>query len=125
MQAYEMRYIPGQVHTGKLRGGSSIFAIEGTLRLRYRDESLNWLLDAAPLNDLHLGEGERYRLPCDAFVEISAEGRTAAVGAIEPALAGLARYVAWIGRALAARRRGQQRTEGRSIASRRSPGKSC
>ena len=120
MQAHEKRYLPGQIHTENLRGGSAIAAIEGTLRLRYRDDSLNWLLDAAPVNELLIGEGDLYRLPCDAFVEISAAGKTAAVGAIEPALTGLACCVAWFANVLAGDRRRQPRTEGASLATRRS-----
>lgn len=96
MQAYETRYVPGQIHVTRLRRGSSIVAIEGTLRLRYRDESLNWLLDAAPANHVRLDEGDGYRLPCDAFVEISAGGKNAAVGAVEPASTAFARCTAWI-----------------------------
>jgi len=64
--------------------------------LRYRDESLNWLLDAAPASRVRLGEGDGYRLSCDAFVEISTAGKTAAVGAIEPASTAFARCAAWI-----------------------------
>ena len=101
MQAYETRYVPGRIHTGKLRAGSTILALEGTLRLRYREESLNWLLDAAPVNGLLVCEGQQYRLPCDAFVEISAEGKTAAVGAIAPALTALGRCAAWIANGVA------------------------
>ncbi|NRO96460.1 hypothetical protein GWC77_11005 [Paraburkholderia sp. NMBU_R16] len=96
MQAYEMRYVPGQIHVTRLRRASSIVAIEGTLTLRYRDESLNWLLDATPINHVRLGEGEGYRLPCDAFVEISTAGKTGAVGAVEPASTAFARCAAWI-----------------------------
>jgi hypothetical protein len=96
MQAYETQYVPGQIHVTRLRRGSSIVAIEGTLRLRYRDASLNWLLDAAPVNRVRLGEGEGYRLPCDAFVEIGAAGKTAALGAVEPASTAFARCAAWI-----------------------------
>lgn len=99
MQAYETRYVPGQIHVVRLRRGSSIVAIEGTLRLRYRDESLNWLLDAAPVSRVRLGDGEGYRLPCDAFVEISTAGQTAAVGAVEPASTAIARCAAWIANA--------------------------
>jgi len=120
MRAYEMRYVPGQIHTVKLRGGSSIVAMEGALKLRYRDASLNWLLDAAPTNNLRLGEGEQYRLPCDAIVEICAEGTSAAGGAIEPASTGLARCSAWIARVMGAVRPGQWRSAGASLASRRS-----
>ncbi len=111
MQAYEMRCVPDQIQIAKLRRGSSIVAVEGTLRLRYRDGSLNWLLDAAPVNDLRLGEGEQYRLPCNAFVEIRATGKTAAVGAIEPTSTALARCAEWLAGAIAGVRRGQRRTE--------------
>ena len=109
MQAYEMRYVPGHIHTTRLRGGCSIIAMQGTLRLRYRDASLSWLLDAAPANDLRLGEGEQYRVPCDAIVEISAEGKTSAVGAIEPALPALTRYAAWVATVIGVLRGGHPR----------------
>lgn len=120
MQADEIRYDPGQIRTGKLRCDSTIVAIEGALRVRYRDGSLNWLLDAVPVNDLLIREGEQYRLPCDAFVEITAAGKTAAVGSIEPALTALGRCAAWIVGAVTAGRRRQRRTERAPIVSRRS-----
>lgn len=120
MQAYETQYVPGQIHTGRLGAGSVILAIEGTLRVLYRDESLNWLLDASPVNDLLVCEGERYRLPCEAFVEIAADGKTAAVGVIEPALTTLGRCAAWIAKRIAFAYRRPGRTARTPLVSRRS-----
>jgi hypothetical protein len=68
---------PGQVLALNLKRGSALVATDGALRLEYRDQSLDWLLDAAPDSYIRLEDGAQYVLPCNAFVKIQPEGAQA------------------------------------------------
>lgn len=83
MKPFEHRYAPGQIHAAWFRRGSAIAALEGTLRLCYRDASLDWLLGDAPRVSVVLREGERHVLPYEAFVEAIATGQHAALAQID------------------------------------------
>ena len=77
MKPFEYRYAPGQVHAAWFKRETAIVALEGTLRLSYRDASLDWLLGDAPRVSVVLCEGERHVLPYEAFVEVRAAGQRA------------------------------------------------
>jgi len=83
MKPFEHQYAPGQIHAAWFRRGSAIAALEGTLRISYRDASLDWLLGDAPRVSLTLREGERHVLPYEAFVEVIASGQRAAIAQID------------------------------------------
>ena len=83
MKPFEQRYAPGQIHAAWFKRGSAIAAREGSLRLTYRDASLDWLLDDAPRVSIVLREGECHVLPYEAFVEVIAVGRRAALAHID------------------------------------------
>ena len=98
MKPFEYRYTPGQIHAAWFKCGSAIVAREGTLRVSYRDASLDWLLGDAPKVSVVLCEGERHVLPYEAFVEVLATGQRAAIAQIDAGPRG--RLVATIGRRL-------------------------
>lgn len=97
MKPFEYRYAPGQIHAAWFKCGSAIVALEGTLRVSYRDASLDWLLGDAPKVSVVLCEGERHVLPYEAFVEVLATGQRAAVAQIDAGPRGRS-MVATIGR---------------------------
>lgn len=97
MKPFEHRYAPGQVHAAWFKCASAIVALEGTLRLSYRDASLDWLLGDAPRVSVVLCEGERHVLPYEAFVEVRAAGQRAAIAQIDTGPRGQT-MVATIGR---------------------------
>jgi hypothetical protein len=82
METGERQYHPGQIHASRLKRGSVIVAVDGPLRLRYRDESLSWLLALVPPVSVVLAEGEHHVLPYSAFVEIHTEGSTVVEGLV-------------------------------------------
>ncbi|PMS11975.1 hypothetical protein FNF07_21560 [Trinickia caryophylli] len=69
----EQRYFPGQTQLCSVARATCILAPNGPLKLRYRDRSLS-SLDAAFEIVVDLYEGERYVMPCAAWVAISAMG---------------------------------------------------
>ena len=85
MRPYEQRYAPGQIQAAWFRRGSAITALDGTLRLTYRDVSLDWLLGDAPNVSVVLHDGELHVLPYEALVEVMAAGTRAAAARIDPA----------------------------------------
>lgn len=99
MQAREAQCFPGQMHTLRLARASSIIALDGTLRLRYRDESLTWLLDATPRIDITLRDGEQHILPFTTFVNMLTEGDQTVKAAFAPAPGTLVRLAALLHRA--------------------------
>ncbi|CAN7616188.1 hypothetical protein LJR230_004468 [Trinickia sp. LjRoot230] len=99
MQASEAQCFPGQMHTLRLDRASAIIALDGPLRLRYRDESLTWLLDAAPCIDITLRDGEQHILPFTTFVNMLTEGEQTVTAALAPAPDTLARLAALLRRA--------------------------
>ncbi len=102
MKPFEHRYAPGQIHAAWFRCGSAIVALEGTLRLTYRDASLDWLLGDAPKVTVTLCEGDCHVLPYEAFVEVLASGQRAAVARIDTGPRGWP-MAATIGRSLVSR----------------------
>ena len=66
------RVAAGQTAVHNLRARTSIVAVEGVLRLRFRDHSLAWLGDAVPATSITLHEGERFVTPQHGVVSISA-----------------------------------------------------
>lgn len=82
MERGERRYYPGQVWAFSLRRGSTLLALDGPLRVEYRDGSLDWLPDSVPRVSITLEEGEHHVLPHSAFVEIRAAGSNVVTGLI-------------------------------------------
>src|SRR5579864_1038233 len=82
MQTCEQRYHPGQVRASSLKRGSAIVALDGPLRVAYRDGSMDWLLDSASRVSITLEEGEHHILPHSAFVEIRPAGSSVVTGLI-------------------------------------------
>jgi hypothetical protein len=97
MKPFDQPYFPGQTTAAWFKRASAIVALDGTLRLTYRDASLDWLLSDALRVELVLREGERHVLPYEAFVEISAIGSRAATARIVD-LATTRNLFAWLGR---------------------------
>jgi hypothetical protein len=77
MKPFTQRYPVGQIHCAWFRRGSTLVAIDGTLRVTYRDASMDWLLDAAPRISVVVRPGEQHTMPFEAFVEVSAVGLAA------------------------------------------------
>ena len=73
MKATEQRCYRGQIYALHLQRGSILVAKDGALRLEYRDQSLDWLLGAAPDCYVKLEDGAQHVLPCNAFVKIQPE----------------------------------------------------
>lgn len=82
MAAYQQRYYPGDIYAINLRCGSTIVAIDGTLRVEYRDRSLDWLVDSVPSVSVTVAEGAPHVLACNALVRIRVEGATSVSGLI-------------------------------------------
>jgi len=82
MNVFEQRYAPGQIHAAWFKRGSAIAVLDGSLRLTYRDASLDWLLDA-PRVCVVLCEGERHVFPYEAWVEAVATGQRTASAQID------------------------------------------
>jgi hypothetical protein len=82
MPTGEQRYHPGQTRASSLGRGTALVALDGPLRVEYRDGSMDWLLDAAPRVSITLAEGEHHILPYNALVEIRPAGSTAVTGLI-------------------------------------------
>ncbi|MEM5369713.1 hypothetical protein V4C53_27280 [Paraburkholderia azotifigens] len=98
MKPFDQRYAPGQIHANWFKRGSAIIVLNGTLRLSYRDGSLDWLLGDAPKVSVVLHEGGCHVLPYEAYVEIIATGECAATARIDAGpLSGTiaARIVRW------------------------------
>jgi hypothetical protein len=64
--------LKGQMAWQHLPARSAIVAATGDLRLEFRDHSLAWLGDAAPVTTVALREGERYTMQQSGMVAISA-----------------------------------------------------
>lgn len=82
MDAQERHYQPQQIQTVHMKRGSAIVAFDGRLRIRYRDESLNWLVDCVPTVSLFLDEGDRHVLPYSTYVEIYVPGVAMVTGLV-------------------------------------------
>jgi hypothetical protein len=98
MKPFDRRYAPGQIHADWFRRGSAITALDGALRLTYRDGSLDWLLGDAPKVSVELHEGDCHVLPYEALVEVIATGKGAAIARIDAGPRSgstVARWVRW------------------------------
>ncbi|MBP0592570.1 hypothetical protein J8I87_23090 [Paraburkholderia sp. LEh10] len=84
MKPFEQRYAPDEIQATWFRRGSAIAALDGALRVTYRDASLDWLLDAAPKVSIVVREGERHVLSYEAFVEVTSAGPRVSIARIEP-----------------------------------------
>lgn len=85
MKPFSQRYPAGQIQGAWFKRASALVAVDGTVRLTYRDASLDWMLDVAPKVSVLVRPGERHVMPFEAFVEVSAEGPYAVNALIEPA----------------------------------------
>jgi hypothetical protein len=83
MKPFDQRYAAGQIHANWFKRGSVITALDGALRLSYRDGSLDWLLGDAPRVSVVLHEGDCHVLPYEAYVEVVATGECAALARID------------------------------------------
>ncbi|KQR73809.1 hypothetical protein ASG35_22890 [Burkholderia sp. Leaf177] len=73
---------PGQIHASHQRAGTQFIAIDGALRLIYRDPSLDWLMELSPLFRVDLNAGDAHVFSCNAWVEIDVIGETTTVGVL-------------------------------------------
>ncbi|SIT39440.1 conserved hypothetical protein [Paraburkholderia ribeironis] len=81
------RLAAGQMALRHLRAHSSIIAVEGALQLDFRDHSLAWLGNDAPLTSLTLHEGERFVTPQRGVLSIRATHAHAVAFIVLPACA--------------------------------------
>lgn len=85
MNLHKQHCVPGQVHAGVYPRAATVIALDGSVKMTYRNISLDWLPGVAPRVALVLGEGERHVLPCTTFVEIESSGRgIAAFAVVDP-----------------------------------------
>ncbi|MBB5464734.1 hypothetical protein HDG32_000828 [Paraburkholderia sp. CI2] len=75
----------GQMALHDLRARSSIIAVEAALQLVFRDHSLAWLGNDAPLSSLTLHEGERFMTSQRGVVSIRATQANRAAFIVLPA----------------------------------------
>lgn len=103
MKAIGQCFYPGQINARRQRAGTQVVAIDGVLRLTYRDPSLDWLLNVTGPVSVDIEEGACHVLPYDTFVEIEARGPSAVYGLVSvprpqyPLIAAIGRCAAWIG----------------------------
>ena len=75
-------YAGKQIHAEYVQSGSTIVAVEGAMRVRFRDSTLAWLPEAPQHVTVLLHEGDRYVITYNTLVEIHVETVTAARGLI-------------------------------------------
>ena len=103
VKAIRQCFYPGQLNARCQRAGTQVVAIDGALRLTYRDPSLDWLLNVTGPVSVDIEEGECHVLPYNTFVEIEVLGPSAVnglVGVPRPQyslVAAIGRCAAWIG----------------------------
>jgi len=120
MQAIRQCFYPGKFNARHQRAGTQIVAIDGVLRLTYRDPALDWLLNMTSPVTVDIEEGACHVLPYDTFVEIEAVGFSEVNGLfIVPGkryavVAAIGKGFAWVGSYLRAnaQRSGKRRTQG-------------
>lgn len=78
-----VRLHPGQIHASRQRAGTLLIAINGPLRLTYRDPSLDWLMVLSPRVCIDLNEGDAHVISCNAWVEVDVLRETAIVGLLK------------------------------------------
>src|ERR1700712_891661 len=102
MQSISQHFYPGQCRARHQRAGTQVIAIDGVLRLTYRDPALDWLLNVTSPVVVRIEEGGCYLLPCDTFVEIEAVGFSAVNGLVHApersyaVVAVVRRGIAWL-----------------------------
>ena len=100
MQAIRQPFYPGQFNGQYRRAGTQVVAIDGVLRLTYRDPALDWLLNLTSPVAVDVEEGGCHRLPYDTFVEIQAVGSSVVNGIVSVPVHRYA-LIATIGRGIA------------------------
>jgi len=73
---------PGQIHASHQRAGTQFIAIDGALRLIYRDLSLDWLMELSPRIRIDLNAGDAHVFSCNAWVEVDVIGESTTVGVL-------------------------------------------
>lgn len=119
MKAIRQSFYPGQINARRQRAGTQVVAIDGVLRLTYRDPSLDWLLNVTSPVSVDIEEGGCHVLPYDTFVEIEARGPSPVNGLVSAPrpryslIAAIGRCAAWIGSHVCANAQGpdKQRTQ--------------
>lgn len=120
MQAIRQCFHPGQFNGRHQRAGTQVVAIDGVLRLTYRDPALDWLLNLTSPVTIKVDEGECHVLPYDTFVEIQALGTSVVNGIVSvpvqryALIAAIGRGIAWLGSCVRAngRRSAKQKIQG-------------
>ncbi|CAN7347140.1 hypothetical protein LJR029_006123 [Caballeronia sp. LjRoot29] len=120
MQSIRQCFYPGQRSARHQHAGTRIIAIDGMLRLTYRDPALDWLLDVTTPVVVKIEEGECHVLPCDTFVEIEAVGFASVNGLVhvpgrsDAVVAIIGSGIAWLASCVRAlgQRSGKRRTQG-------------
>ncbi|MDB5834852.1 MAG: hypothetical protein JWR14_4682 [Caballeronia sp.] len=120
MKSIRQYFYPGQRYARHQRAGTQVIAIDGMLRLTYRDPALDWLLNVTSPVVVKLEEGGCHVLPCDTFVEIEAVGFSAVNGLIHvpgqsyAVVAVIRSGIAWLASCVRAnaQRSGKRRTQG-------------
>lgn len=101
MQSIRQRFYPGQFNGQYRRAGTQVAAIDGVLRLTYRDPALDWLLNLTSPVAVDVEEGGCHCLPYDTFVEIQAVGSSVVNGIVSmpvdryALIATIRRGIAW------------------------------
>lgn len=75
-------FYPGQIRACRQSAGTQFIAVDGVLRLTYRDPSLDWLLNVTSPVAVNVGEGKCHVLPYDAWVEIEVIGTSVVHGLV-------------------------------------------
>ncbi|WP_089160563.1 hypothetical protein [Caballeronia sordidicola] len=120
MQAIRQCFYPGQRNARHHRAGTQVVAIDGVLRLTYRDPALDWLLTLTSPISIEIDEGGCHVLPYDTFVEIEAVGSAAVNGIVSVPgrrnafIAAIGKGIAWVGSSVRAddQRSGERKTPG-------------
>jgi hypothetical protein len=102
MTLLTQRFSAGQIRGTWFKRGTALVAIDGTVRVTYRDASLDWMPDAAPQVSMRVRPGDCHVMPFDAFVELSPEGLEAVSVRIGSVAARRRSWLAVIERAVAA-----------------------
>ncbi|SOE95953.1 hypothetical protein SAMN05414139_08876 [Burkholderia sp. D7] len=108
MQAIRQCFYPGRLNARHQRAGTQVVAIDGVLRLTYRDPALDWLLNVTSPVAVDIEEGGCHVLPYDTFVEIEAVGSSAVNGLVNvpgrqyALISAIGRAFAWLGSSLRA-----------------------
>jgi hypothetical protein len=108
MQAIRQCFHPGQFNARHQRAGTQVVAIDGVLRLTYRDPALDWLFNVTSPIAVDIEEGACHVLPYDTFVEIEAVGSSAVNGLVSvpgqryALFAAIGKGFAWLGSCLRA-----------------------